>query len=522
MRFIRFSLLLTLAVTAACAQDDQIAVTQHQITIDGHTLKYTARAGRLPIRDSATGEIRASIFFVAYNVDSAKPRPLTFAWNGGPGSSSSFVHMIGFGPKHIKGEDDPVNPPVVESELEDNPGTWLDQTDLVFVDPVGTGFSRASKPDYEPEFYSVRGDIACIAEFIRVYRERFDAWDSPLFLAGESYGTWRASGVAEVLERNAVKVSGVVLISGGVQVGSVGTDEMKTALFVPRFTAAASFHKKLSPDLQSDHRGAMEKAESWARNEYAPALQKRDKLTFEERQAVIKQLARFTGLSPAVVDRDQFDLTLSSSEFCVELLRDQRLRCTNQDMRVTNQKTPRGRADVLARYFRSELQFKTDLIYEGAGGGETGYSPNPQRGVGQRWSWNQAKAPPPNPATQAIYGLDFDPASALPKEAIVVGSGNGPPGLAEPWLRRAMTMDPAMKVYVVAGIYDSLNSCAHNSYVISQIEPRFGHNMKAGCYDSGHVIYATKDARLRLKQDVVKFIRETVAGSAESGNVPRF
>ena len=313
-----------------------------------------------------------------------------------------------------------------------------------------------------------------------------------------------------MLERGGVKVSGVVLISGGIQVGSVGTDEMKTALFVPRFTGAASFHKKLAPDLQSDLRAAMEKAESWARNEYAPALQRRDKLTFEERQAVIKQLAHFSGLNAAVVDRDQFDLTLSSSEFCVELLRDQRLRCTNQDMRVTNQKTPRGRADVIAHYFRSELQFKTDLVYEGAGGGETGYSSSPQRGAGQRWSWNQAKAAPPNPSTQAIYGMDLDPASTLSKEAIVVGSGNGPPGLAEPWLRRAMAMDAALKVYVVAGIYDSLNSCAHNSYVISQIEPPFGRNMKAGCYDSGHVIYATKDARLKLKQEVVKFIREVI------------
>jgi len=511
MQSLRFSLLGVLILAASAnAQDDQIAVTQHQITVDGYTLHYMARAGRLPIRDSATGEVRASIFFVAYTVDSPKLRPLTFAWNGGPGSSSSFVHMIGFGPKHIKGEDDPVNPPAVESELEDNQGTWLEQTDLVFVDPVGTGFSRAAKPDYEAEFYSVRGDIACIAEFIRVYRERFEAWESPLFLAGESYGTWRASGVAEVLERGGVKVSGVVLISGGIQVGSVGTDEMKTALFVPRFTGAASFHKKLAPDLQSDLRAAMEKAESWARNEYAPALQRRDKLTFEERQAVIKQLAHFSGLNAAVVDRDQFDLTLSSSEFCVELLRDQRLRCTNQDMRVTNQKTPRGRADVIAHYFRSELQFKTDLVYEGAGGGETGYSSSPQRGAGQRWSWNQAKAAPPNPSTQAIYGMDLDPASTLSKEAIVVGSGNGPPGLAEPWLRRAMAMDAALKVYVVAGIYDSLNSCAHNSYVISQIEPPFGRNMKAGCYDSGHVIYATKDARLKLKQDVVKFIREVI------------
>jgi carboxypeptidase C (cathepsin A) len=482
-------------------------VSQHHINVGGHVLIYTARAGRLPIRDSESGEVHGSIFFVAYTVDSAKPRPLTFAWNGGPGASSSFVHLIGFGPRRIKGEDDPVHPPPVESELEDNEDTWLDRTDLVFVDPVGTGFSRATKPDYEAEFYSVKGDIASAAEFIRIYRERFEAWDSPLFIAGESYGCWRASGVAEALERSAVKVSGVVLISGGIQVGTVGTDEMKTALFAPRFTAAAHFHKKLAPDLQSDLRGALEKAETWARNEYGPALLKRDKLTLDERVAVIKQLAHFSGLDPAVVDRDQFNLTLSTSEFCTELLRDRRLRCANLDMRVTNQPTPRGRADVIGRYFRSELQFKTDLAYAGAGG-ETGYSAAAPRGVGQRWNWNQSKIAPTNPSTRAIYGLDLDPSAALQKDAIVVGSGNGPPGLAEPWLRRAMAMDPSLKVYVAAGLYDSLNSCVHNSYVISQIEPEFGRNMKAGCYDSGHVIYATKEARLRLKQDIVKFIHE--------------
>ena len=310
------------------AQDDPISTTEHQITLDGHSLKYTARAGRLPIRDSETGELRGSFFFVAYTVDSAKPRPLTFAWNGGPGSPSWYVHLIGFGPRHIKGEDDPVNPPESESELEDNQGTWLDQTDLVFVDPVGTGFSRAMKADFEPDFYSVRGDIAEVTEFVRVYRQRFDAWNQPLFLAGESYGTWRASGVAEALERSGVKVSGVVLISGGIQVGNVGADEMKTALFVPRFTAAAAFHRKLAPDLQSDLRAALEKAEAWAKNEYGPALERRDKLSLDERVAILKQLAHFSGLNPAVVDRDQFDLTLRSSEFCVELMRDQKLRCT--------------------------------------------------------------------------------------------------------------------------------------------------------------------------------------------------
>jgi carboxypeptidase C (cathepsin A) len=502
-------LLLLLCASRAPAENDPIAITHHQVTLNGQVLKYTARAGRLPIVDAATGEAHAYIFFVAYTADRApnqKPRPITFVWNGGPGSNSTPVHLVGFGPRHIKGEDDPVNPPPIESEMEDNQGTWLDQTDLVFVDPAGTGFSRAAKPEYEAEFYSVLGDIASIAEFIRVYRARFDMWDSPLFLAGESYGTWRASGVADSLERSGVKVAGVVLISGGIQVGSVGTDEMKTALYMPRFTAAAFFHKKLPPDLQSNLQTALEKAEAWARNEYGPALERRDKLTAQERQAVIAQLAHFTGLDAALIERENFSLTLASSQFNAALLRDPKLTLGRLDMRLTNQKTPRGHQEIISRYLRSELQYQTDLTYEGV---EKGYSSSPQRPVGQRWNWNQAKTPPPNPGTHPIYGLDFDREAAAQKDAIVVGSGNGPPGLAEPWLRRAMTTDPALRVYVAAGLYDSLNSCVHNLYIISQIEPQFGRNMKAGCYVGGHMIYADKEARIQLKRDIAGFIRES-------------
>jgi carboxypeptidase C (cathepsin A) len=483
-----------------------MAVTQHHAMIGGRALNYTARAGRLPIRDSVTGEVHAYIFFTAYTVDSPHLRPLTFVWNGGPGSNSTYLHLAGIGPRHIKGEDDPVNPPTVESEVEDNEGTWLEQTDLVFVDPVGTGFSRATKPEYENEFYSVLGDIASVAEFIRVYRERFNTWDAPLFLAGESYGTWRASGVAEALERGGVKVAGVVLISGGIQVGSVGSDEMKTALYLPRLTAAAFFHKKLEPDLQNDLQRALDAAETWAKNEYDPALEKRDTLSEEQRQAVIMQLARFTGLNAAAIDRDQFNLTLSSGEFCADLLRDEKLTCQLLDDRLTNQKPPRGHNEVISRYFRSELHYNPDLTYAGV---EQGFSGSPERSIGERWSWNQAKSAPPNTDTHAIYGLNFDTGPLLHRDAIVVGSGNGPPSLAEPWLLRAMKIDPALRVFVATGIYDSLNSCAYIPYLISHLEPaQVNHNISTGCYSSGHVIYETKDARLQLKGDVTKFIRD--------------
>ena len=232
--------------------------TRHQITLGGRTLKYTARAGLLPIQVNDTGDVHGRMFFTAYQLDrqpGEPPRPLTFLWNGGPGSNSTLVHLVGFGPRRIRTADDATAPPTCECELEDNQTTWLDRTDLVFVDPIGTGFSRPTRPEYGEEFYSTLGDIAAMAEFVRVYLTRFDAGDAPLVIGGESYGVWRAAGVAELLEQRGRRVAGVVLISGGMGLGTVGTEEMRTALFIPTRTAAASFHKKLPADLQSGPAG---------------------------------------------------------------------------------------------------------------------------------------------------------------------------------------------------------------------------------------------------------------------------
>ena len=163
-----------------------IVTTRHTVTVRGRTLRYTARAGTIPIRDNETGSVHGRIFFIAYTLDraaAASARPITFAWNGGPGSSSSLVHLLGFGPKRI---DD-------QGDVRTNDDTWLTFTDLVFVDPVGTGYSRPEMAAYGAEFYSNRGDAESVAEFIRVYLQRTEQWDAPLFLAGESFGVLRAA-----------------------------------------------------------------------------------------------------------------------------------------------------------------------------------------------------------------------------------------------------------------------------------------------------------------------------------------
>jgi carboxypeptidase C (cathepsin A) len=489
---------MSLLAVGAWATEPDLVATRHHIQANGKTLSYTARAGLIPIRNSDTGEYHAQIFFVAYTLDqpaSQAPRPLTFVWNGGPGANSSLVHLSGFGPRRVRSSDDPAKPPTVPPLMEDNDATWLDFTDLVFVDPVGTGFSRPTKAEYGGEFYRTLGDIASIAEFIRVYLTRFDLFQSPLFLAGESYGTWRASGVAEALEKKGQHVAGVLLISGGIQMGPVSPDPVRVALFAPSRTAAAFYHKKLAAELMRDEAATLKEAEAWALDQYAPAWEKRDQLTDAERDKIIAGLARYTGVEPSAIDRKE--LMMTSPQFTATLLRDQKFALGRYDMRLKGPgatENTDARNGVVMRYLRDELEFKSDLAYQGI---EEGYSPAPSRGpgIGSRWVWDQL-----DQAQNAGDGRG----GGLAKTA--VGSGDGPPP-AQPWLRRAMQIDPSIKVFLAAGLYDSLNSCADNNYLAAHIQPHeFGQNITTGCYPAGHMMYDTKEARYRLKQDVAAFV----------------
>jgi carboxypeptidase C (cathepsin A) len=488
------------------ADDDRIVVTHHQITLGGKPLRYTARAGLLPIRDNETGAPHAYIFFVAYTVDRAPgepPRPLTFAWNGGPGASSMLVHLVGFGPRSVGADEDLVNRPATGTGLADNQTTWLDQTDLVFVDPVGTGYSRPTRAEYGEEFYNVLGDIASIAEFVRVYRTRFDAWDAPIFLAGESYGVWRAAGVAEALERRGRKVAGVMLISGGIPVGPVVPDEIKAALFVPVRAAAALYHRRLAPDLQADRERTLHEVETWALNEYAPALARNDGLSPDRRAAIVAQLSRFTGVDPGAVDSRT--LVLARQQFAEQLLKDRHRVLERFDTRrTTDRAASAGRAALVYRYLRNDLGYATDLVYQGL---EESYSPATgarPSSVGSRWDYNQAPAAPEpgGPSGSA------PPPPPAPRQ----GADDGPPGGARPWLRRAMQLDPSLRAFVAAGLYDSLNSCLWNTYLVNHLEPSVRENITAACYEGGHMMYEDADNRVRLREDVRKFIQGALAG----------
>ena len=479
--------------------DEEIIMTRHRIDLDNRSLSYTARAGFLPIRHNETGEKRADVFFMAYQMErqpGEPARPLTFLWNGGPGANSVLLHLLAFGPRRLE----VTGPPESVWKILDNQETLLEQTDLVFVDPVGTGFSRPTKSEYAVDFYNTLGDIDSIAEFVRIFRLRFDAWDAPLFLAGESYGVWRVGGVAETLENHGQHVTGVMLISGGIPVGSVVSEEMKKALFIPTRTAAAHFHGMLSADLQADLDSTLQLVENWARTIYAPALENHENLSGPERQAILDELARFTGLDPSVLDKDS--LLLDRKLFSQLLLQEKGLELARFDTRqTTTQSSNRaGRVDLISRYLRSDLQFKCDLAYAGLETGFWATGNSWRNSVGARWNYNQGTSPPKKPLTT-----------------------DAPPGGSQPWLLRAMKINPSLKVFVATGLYDSLNSCAGNAYLMSELNPEIRRNFTLVCYNGGHAMYHDEDVRLLMQRDIADFIQKALTGDSVFGmnDLPR-
>ena len=229
-------------------------MTKHEIRVNGSTIKYTAIAGMMPIKNRE-GEVEARMFFTSYVVDRPEgtSRPLTFSFNGGPGSASVWLHMGAIGPKRVKMNADGTMP-APPYELVDNEGTWLTKSDLVFIDPVGTGYSRPARPELGAKFFGLQGDIESVGEFIRMYLTRYERWTSPLFLAGESYGTTRASALSGYLIERGIAFNGIMLISTIMNFGTTSFaagNDLPYALFLPSYAATAWYHKKLPADLQS-------------------------------------------------------------------------------------------------------------------------------------------------------------------------------------------------------------------------------------------------------------------------------
>lgn len=472
------------------AETKSIVTTRHSVTVNGRVLRYVARAGLIPIRDNDAGDVHGTMFFVSYSLEQLpgqRARPLTFLWNGGPGSNAGLVHLLGFGPKRVAaatGTSPRVSP--AGTTLIDNDGTWLDQTDLVFVDPIGTGYSRPAKPEYAAEFYQSRGDAESVAEFIRVYRTRYDAFDAPLFIMGESYGVTRAALVADALERRGTTLAGVIMLGLALPLGDVAPP-LRTALGLPTFTAAAFVNKKLPPDLQADLPRALRAAEQWSENEYARALARRDSLTSEQRDGIASQLARFTGLPSAQIDRKELRVTME--QLANTLLASDRRVIGHYDSRMTGPRDTTERQydptrdpslkDILdgvsvLRYLRNELGFRSDLFYQGPFGG--GYPPPTAfRGDWMSVRWNRT----------------------VPVNAAA--------------LRTAMTANPRLHVLVACGYFDMVCDYYGNEYAVQHLPPEFAPRVTSHSYAGGHAVYTDDRARLDLKRDVARFIVERVA-----------
>jgi carboxypeptidase C (cathepsin A) len=311
---------------ASIGRDESVSVTRGSVTLrNGRRLAYTARAGSMPLVNDATGETTAHVYFVAYTVDQspdAQPRPLTFIFPGGPGSPATLSSSA---PRVVEVSDG-------KAKVVNNPDTLLAATDMVLVDPVGTGYSRITKPEYAPLFYSIEGDRDSLVEVMRIYLQRYDLAESPLFLSGGSWGSVRSILVADAAIKRGIPIRGIMVSAEGASLSLLGTDTAYMNL-IPGFAVIAQAHGKLPPDLQPDRSKAIAQAKAWAADVYLPALAKGNRLSKEESHKIAVQMSRYSGLKPEVIE--SYNLKVGAEAFTNELLRDEGKSVGFYDTRIT-------------------------------------------------------------------------------------------------------------------------------------------------------------------------------------------
>lgn len=468
--------------------EETTSLTQHSIKINGGQLDYTVTTGTIVLKeeDVEQGEKqKASIFYVAYTKKTeSSERPVTFSFNGGPGSSSVWLHLGLIGPKRVLMDDEgkPIGPP---HQLVDNSFTLLDQTDLVFIDPVSTGYSRTVPKEKPEQFHEVKKDIESVSEFIRIWTTRNKRWLSPKFIIGESYGTTRAAGLAGYLQqRHGMYLNGIMFVSSILNFLTASFDEgndLPYILFLPTYTASAWYHQKLPSDLQGNLANAVQEAREFALGEYSLALMKGNQLSPGERQTIKAKLARLTGLSETFVEGT--DLRINIHRFCKELLRDDGFTIGRFDSRYKgidkDQVGERNEIDpsyavilgpytaAMYDYLRRDLAYETDLPYEIL------------KSLYQSWKYEDYQNHYVNTAKD---------------------------------LRQGFQLHPGLKVIVCNGYYDLATPFLATEYTFSHIplpqEQR--DNIEMTYYQAGHMMYLHKPSLEKLSNDLKKFILNSI------------
>jgi len=469
-----------------------LSITEHALTVGGRQIKYRATAGYMAMKDAKAEKTKANLFFVAYTkiatdsepVDPAK-RPITYSFNGGPGAASIWLHMGALGPKRVamteKGESLP--PPY---KMIDNDQSWLDETDLVFIDPVSTGYSRAASGEDPKQFHGFNEDIASVGDFIRLYTTRNQRWPSPKFLVGESYGTTRASALSDYLqEKYGLYLNGITLVSSIMNFETArfarGND-LPYPLFLPTYTAAAWYHRKIGAAYAGgDLRGAVEAAKQFVQEKYTPALMRGDALTAPEKAALAQEISALVGLPEAFVL--QRNLRIDILTFTRELLADKDRSVGRYDSRLTGIRYSPGTEQpdfdpsyeavygaytaCLNDYVRRELKFESDLPY------------NALTDEVRPWNYNNVQNEYLNTAEM---------------------------------LHKAMSRNTNLKVWIANGYFDLATPFFATDYTVRQmgLDPTVRGNITLTFYEGGHMMYMVPSELAKLKTDAAKFYEATL------------
>jgi carboxypeptidase C (cathepsin A) len=477
---------------------EEFSVTEHVIRIKGQVIPYRATAGTTLLRDDK-GEPTGLMYAVAYTRSDVKDpslRPVAFFYNGGPGSASLWLHMGAFGPRRVVTVDGAFTPPAPYA-LADNTESLIDKTDMVFIDAMGTGYSRAVGKAQNKDFYGIDEDVQAFAQFIRTYLNRNGRWNSPKFLVGESYGTFRSAALGNTLQsRDGIHLNGIVLVSTVLDMATItfgAGDDRPYVFYLPSYAAVAWYHRALKnrpPDLDA----FLVEVRRYAQGDYAAALFKGAGLPASDKQAVAVKLAEFTGLSLDYWLKANLRVTLA--QFNVELERGRGLTTGRIDARFTGftrnllaenaQGDPEGPAvggaftTMLNTYNHQELKFGQDKTYNTSSGGA------------REWNWRR------QPTTGGFPG-----APSTTSGGFFPGAPN-----VEADLAQAMITNPRLLVQVENGIYDMATPFFATEFTMTHLglPSELQAHIKLNYYPAGHMMYLQEESRVKLHDNVAAFI----------------